>query len=72
VTDEYVRGNATLFIYGSLTAGSMSASEPRYATRIEFDPRFEQVRLPGFPMTNHYEIEAWDAHWEHAGSNSPE
>jgi hypothetical protein len=72
VTDEYVRGNATLFIYGSLTAGSMSASEPRYATRIEFDPRFEQVRLPGFPMTNRYEIEAWDAHWEHAGSNSPE
>jgi hypothetical protein len=72
VTDESARGDATLFIYGSLTAGSMSATEPRYATRIEFDPRFDHVRPPGFPMTNNYEIEAWDGNWERVESDPPE
>jgi hypothetical protein len=57
------RDRATLFIYGSLTAGSLSATEPRYATRIEFDPRFERVRPPGFPETDRYEIERWDGRW---------
>ena len=69
VTDEDARGNATLFIYGSLTAGSISATEPRYATKVVFDPRFEHVRPPGFPMTNRYEVEAWDTHWEHVETN---
>jgi hypothetical protein len=63
VTDENARGSATLRIYGSLTAGSISATEPRYATKIEYDRRFEHARPAGFPMTNRYELESWDAHW---------
>ena len=58
------RKTATLSIYGSLTAGSLSATEPRYATDIQFDPRFERLRPPGFPLTNQYEIETWDAQWQ--------
>lgn len=58
------RHTGTLFIYGSLAAGTISATEPRYATTIEFDPRFERVRPPGFPLTNKYEIETWDAQWQ--------
>ena len=50
------RRQATLRIYGSLSAGSMSASEPRYATRFEYDSRFEQRRPPGFPSTNRFEV----------------
>jgi hypothetical protein len=60
------RGGATLIIRGSLTAGSLSHTEPRYATRLEFDPRFEQVRPPGFPETDRYEIEKWDGRWRAA------
>jgi hypothetical protein len=63
VTDELTPGRATLSIFGSLTAGTLSATEPRYATRVEFDPRFEHTRPPGFPMTNHYEVEQWDGEW---------
>ena len=63
VTDEITPGRATLFVFGSLTAGTISATEPRYATRVEFDPRFEHTRPPGFPMTNHYEVEQWDGEW---------
>lgn len=68
VTDEHSPGNATLFIYGSLTAGTLSATEPRYATKVTFDPRFEQQRPPGFPVTNRYEVEGWDAQWKAADS----
>lgn len=54
----------TLHIYGSLTAGTLSATEPRYATRIEYDPRFERVRPPGFPSTNRYEVDPqWRGEW---------
>ena len=56
--------NAMLFIYGSLTAGSLSATEPRYRTKIEFDRRLEKIRPPNFPVTNRYEVEAWDGKWE--------
>jgi hypothetical protein len=63
VRNAGARGRATLFIYGSLTAGTVSRTEPRYATRIEFDPRFERLRPPGFPHTDRYEIEAWDGRW---------
>jgi hypothetical protein len=63
VTDEYIPERATLFIYGNLTAGTLSATEPRYATKLEFDRRFETLRPPGFPMTNRYEIESWDGRW---------
>lgn len=55
--------SATLRIYGSLSAGSLSATEPRYATEIQYDDRFEQQRPPGFPLTSRYEPEAWDGHW---------
>jgi len=55
--------SATLRIYGSLSAGSISASEPRYATEIEYDERFEQRRPPGFPLTSRYEAEHWDGQW---------
>ncbi|MBM0104669.1 hypothetical protein JM946_07920 [Steroidobacter sp. S1-65] len=55
--------SATLRIYGSLSAGSLSASEPRYATEIEYDPRFEKRRPPGFPFTSRFEAETWDGQW---------
>src|SRR5690606_34561323 len=51
VRDIEHRRSATLHILGSVAAGSLSASEPRYATRIEYDQRFEQRRRPGFPST---------------------
>ena len=55
--------SATMRIYGSLSAGSISASEPRYATQIEYDERFERKRPPGFPMTSRYEAEDSDGLW---------
>jgi len=55
--------SAVLRIFGSLSAGSLSASEPRYATEIEYDSRFEQRRPPGFPMTTRYEAEDWNGQW---------
>ncbi len=65
VTAESSPGRpATLIIFGSLTAGTLSATEPRYATRVEFDSRFEHARPPGFPMTNQYEVDQWDAQWQ--------
>jgi hypothetical protein len=69
VSDEHAPGNATLFIYGSLTAGTLSATEPRYATKIKFDPRFEDARPPGFPVTDRYEVEGWDAQWKVAADD---
>jgi hypothetical protein len=54
---------ATLRIYGSLAAGTLSATEPRYATRIDYDNRFEKQRPPGFPSTNRYEVADWDGQW---------
>jgi hypothetical protein len=63
VTDIDHSRTATLRIYGSLAAGSLTASEPRYATRIEYDPRFERQRPPGFPSTNRFAAEDWDGMW---------
>jgi hypothetical protein len=63
VRDYRRRGSGTLDIYGSLAAGSLTATEPRYATRIRFDPRLESRRPPGFPVTDRYELESWDAAW---------
>ena len=39
----------TLFIYGSVTAGTLSETEPRYATKYDFDKRFEYLRPASFP-----------------------
>jgi hypothetical protein len=54
---------ATLEIFGSLAAGSLTASEPRYATKIEYDWRFERRRPPGFPSTDRFAAEDWDGRW---------
>lgn len=62
------RHTGTLRVYGSLAAGTMSATEPRYALKIEYDPRFEHVRPPGFPAMNRFALEEWDGRW----SPSPE
>jgi hypothetical protein len=63
VTDIEHSRTATLRIFGSLAAGSLTASEPRYATRIEYDPRFERQRPPGFPSTNRFAAEDWNGTW---------
>lgn len=63
VPNLYTRQTGTLHIYGSLSAGSITATEPRYGTRIHFDQRFEKMRPPNFPMTNQYEIAEWDERW---------
>jgi hypothetical protein len=55
--------SATLHIYGSVSSGTLTASEPRYAMRIEYDPRFELRRPPGFPSTARHEVEQWDGVW---------
>ena len=63
-TERGRSGDATLVIYGSLTAGTMSETEPRYATKVDFDKRFEYLRPASFPMTRRYEVEAWDQDWQ--------
>jgi len=57
------RNDGTLDIFGSLSSGSISATEPRYRTRIRFDPRLADLRAPSFPMTDRYEVAAWDNLW---------
>ncbi len=65
------RGGAMLAIHGSLTAGSVSATEPRYRTRVVFDPRFEHARPPGFPATDRYALADRDAQWTvHTGGDA--
>ncbi len=64
------RRSAKLRIYGSLAAGSVSASEPRYAMRIEYDNRFELQRPPGFPATNRFAAEDWDGQWHEASNEA--
>ena len=66
------RNGGTLEIFGSLTAGTLSATEPRFATKIRFDPRLEAARPPGFPVTDRYEVESWDAAWTVDDSSSSE
>jgi hypothetical protein len=57
-------GDATLVIYGSLTSGTLSETEPRYATKLDFDKRFEYLRPASFPMTRRYEVDSWDQDWQ--------
>jgi hypothetical protein len=67
VSDLYsAQRPATLRIFGSVAAGSISATEPRYSTKIEYDPRFEEVRPPGFPATNKFVVDTWNAEWSEA------
>jgi hypothetical protein len=70
VRNVSARGGGTMFVYGSITAGSMSETEPRYGTRTDFDPRFERVRPPGFPETDRYEVEGWNERWHLAEGDS--
>jgi hypothetical protein len=67
------RPSGTLRIFGSLTAGSLTATEPRFATKIEFDPRLKNARPPSFPLTDRYELESSDGEWrvdDAAGSSA--
>jgi hypothetical protein len=53
-----------LFILGSLTAGTIRETEPRYATQLDYDRRFEFLRPASFPMTRRFEVDSWDEDWE--------
>jgi hypothetical protein len=55
---------ATMFIYGSLTAGTILETEPRYGTKLDYDKRFEYLRPASFPMTRRYEVDSWDQDWK--------
>ncbi len=57
------RHQGVLYVYGSLVAGSVSATEPRYSTHIVYDPRFEHNRPPAFPGTGLYDVLDWQQHW---------
>ena len=48
---------------GVLRPEACRRREPRYATKIEYDSRFERRRPPGFPSTNRYEVDDWDGQW---------
>jgi hypothetical protein len=63
VRDHRTYESATLFVLGSVTAGSLSATEPRFATKLDFDERLEEFRPPSFPLTDRYEVAAWDGRW---------
>lgn len=67
IPNLYGSGEAILYIYGSLSAGSLTATEPRYATHIRFDKRLETQRPPNFPVTERYEVVDWDRTWEIKG-----
>ncbi|MBU2099049.1 MAG: hypothetical protein KKD00_09825 [Gammaproteobacteria bacterium] len=57
------RHQGTLYIYGTLVAGSVSATEPRFDTHIQYDNRFEQMRPPAFPSTGLVDLLHWDQQW---------
>ena len=57
------RRSGVLRIHGSLTAGTLSASEPRYGTHIEFDNRLTTMRAPGFPLSDRYELDSASGEW---------
>lgn len=55
--------SGVLRIFGSLSAGTVSATEPRFATSIVFDRRLENTRPPGFPLTDRYELAMSEPGW---------
>ena len=63
VRDFMSRRSGTMIVHGSLTAGTLSASEPRFATRVEFDERLTTMRAPGFPLSDRYELDAVSDEW---------
>jgi hypothetical protein len=62
------RRSGTLVIYGSVAAGSVSATEPRFATKIEFDERLTTMRAPGFPLSDRYELDSTSGEWRVVGA----
>lgn len=52
-----------LTVFGSLSVGSFSATEPRYATKVVYDKRFDNLRPPNFPITQRYELAEQDVIW---------
>jgi hypothetical protein len=58
----------TLYILGSLTAGTIWETEPRFATKMDYDKRFEYLRPANFPMTRRYEVDSWDQGWQEVGN----
>ncbi len=63
VTNLHKKRTGTLSIYGSVSSRSMTATEPRFATQIDFDPRLTNTRPPGFPVTDRYESVAENNAW---------
>lgn len=63
VTQTRGSKSGVLTVHGSVSAGSLSATEPRYATKIVFDKRLEDVRPPGFPVTDRYELASSSLGW---------
>jgi len=63
VRDFMSRRSGTLIVHGSLTAGTLSATEPRFATRVEFDERLTTMRAPGFPLSDRYELDSSNGEW---------
>lgn len=57
------RHQGTLHIRGALVAGAVSATEPRFATYVEYDRRFEHSRPPAFPSTGLFDLLAWEQSW---------
>jgi hypothetical protein len=64
------RDGGTLKIFGSVTAGSLSATEPRFSTLLEYDSRLEHSRPAYFPMTDHYELDDLHPTWTLAAANA--
>ncbi len=73
VVESVDRGKVgKLFIFGSLTAGTITETEPRYATKMDYDKRFEYLRPADFPMTRRYEVDSWDHDWQEVeGPDTP-
>lgn len=59
--------SATLHLFGSVSALSLGATQPRYATNIVFDQRLKNIRPPGFPVTNRFELATTDLNWKTDG-----
>jgi hypothetical protein len=62
------RRSGTLIVHGSLTAGTLTATEPRFATRIEFDDRLTTMRAPSFPLSDRYELDSVSGEWRVVGT----
>ena len=59
----HLHGYALLTLYGNLTAGSLTETEPRFMTHSYYDHRLERRRAPHFPLTEQYVFEEWEPVW---------